>query len=85
MTFWGQRVVTFMVNAVVINHVMSLNPSHYGELPSCKAAGPVRRDRNGAAFKGGVGGATTGFEVGVLTYKWLVSIICFVFPIFCCP
>lgn len=70
------------VPAVVIHQMVGLNPLHGPDLFSGQPAGPVWRDRGLAAPKGCIGGATTGFEVGVTGHKWLVPIVGFILAIF---
>lgn len=77
--------VSLVVVAIVIHHMVALDPPHGPVLLPGQPAGPERRGGHRAAPERRVGGAAAGFEVRVVSNKWLVSIISFVFSILCSP
>lgn len=80
-----QGMVPPVVLAIVIYQMVGLNPPHDPVLLLRQPSRPERGGRYRVAPGRGIGAATAGFEIGILCNKWLISVICFVFPIFSCP
>lgn len=77
--------VPLIVPAIIICHVVTLDPLHGPRLLPREAAGPVGRGGDGVAPGRGVGGATGGFEAGEFSDEGLVAIIGLIFTILGCP
>lgn len=73
--------VPFVVPAIVINQGMSLHPFHSPVLLPRESTWPERWGRNRSTPCWGEGRATACFKIRELSYKWLVTIISFVFSI----
>ena len=77
--------VSLVVLAIVIHHMVALDPPHGPVLLLGQPARPERRGGDGVAPGRRVGRAAAGLEIGVLSHKWLVLIVSFVFAILCGP
>ena len=77
--------ISFWVFTIIINHTVSLNPTHSPILLRVQSTRTIWWCWNWMAPTRCIGCATTSFEICILCNKWLVSVISFVFSIFCCP
>ena len=77
--------VSLVVLAIVIDHVVSLDPSHASILLPCEPTRPERRGGHRVAPGRWIGWAAACFEIGVTSNKWLISVISFVFSVFSSP